>query len=140
MSYISGRRSGADEISLRNMEAIASLAAGIDFNFSKFILDEFVVNINAITRDIFLMYPRFIQVFIDIQFPEMVKEGYTLDMKSLGPHIGGLIKQNCKGKFVFQGKYPLVKFGKFAELNEASDSHGSSDKLSSEPTYSDKVN
>nr|KAJ0193478.1 hypothetical protein LSAT_V11C800389040 [Lactuca sativa] len=139
VSCIFGRRSGADEISLRNMGAIASVAAGTDFNFSKFIIDEFVVNINAITRDTFLMYPRFIQMFIDIQFPEIFKEGDTLDMKSLGPYTVGLIKQNLKGKVVFQGKYQLVKFGKFAELNEASESHGSSDKLSYEPTSSERV-
>ena len=60
VSCNSGRRSGADEISLRNTGAIVSLAAEISFNFSRFILDDIVVNINAITRDTFLMYPRFI--------------------------------------------------------------------------------
>ncbi|KAL7601221.1 hypothetical protein Lser_V15G22313 [Lactuca serriola] len=49
VSCISRRRSGADEISLRNTGAIVSLAAGIKFNFSRFILDEFVVNIRAST-------------------------------------------------------------------------------------------
>ncbi|KAL7603982.1 hypothetical protein Lser_V15G19899 [Lactuca serriola] len=39
VSCSSGRRSDADEISLRNSGAIVSLAAGIDFNFSRFILD-----------------------------------------------------------------------------------------------------
>ena len=85
------------------------------------------------------MYPMFIQLFINRQFPEMVKEGETLDMKSLGPHTVGLIKQNRKGKVVFQGLYLLVKFGRFAELNEASESHGSSDKVPSEPTSSERV-
>ena len=94
MSCISGKRTGADEISLRNTGAISALAAGIIFNFSKFIMDEFVVNINAKTKDTFLMYPRFIQVFIDEQFPEIVKDGDVLDMKSLGPHTVGLIKKN----------------------------------------------
>ena len=139
VSCISGRRSGADEISLRNIGAIVSLAAGIGFNFSRFILDEFVVNINATTRDTFLMYLRFVQLFINKQFPNLVKEGETLDMKSLGPHTIGLIKQNRKGKVVFQGLYPLVKFGRFAEPNEATESHGSSDKISLEHTSSEKV-
>ena len=101
VSCISDRRSGADEISLRNTGAIVSLAAGIGFNFSRFILDEFVVNINATTRDTFLMYPWFVQLFINKQFPDLVKEGETLDMKSLGPHTTKLIKQNCKGKVIF---------------------------------------
>ncbi|KAL7597760.1 hypothetical protein Lser_V15G25577 [Lactuca serriola] len=139
VSCISGRRSGADEISLRNTGAIFSLAAGIGFNFSRFILDEFVVNINATTRDTFLIYPRFVQIFINKQFPDLVKDGDTLDMKSLGPHTIGIIKQNRKGKVVFQGLYPLVKFGRFAEPNEANESYGSSDKISSKHTSSEKV-
>ena len=68
----------------------------------------------------------------------MIKEGDTFDMKSLGPHTVGLIKQNRRGKVIFQGKYPLEKFGKFAELNESSESYGSSDKASFEPASSEK--
>lgn len=60
-------------------------------------------------------------------------------MKSLGPHTVGLIKQNHKGKVIFQGKYPLVMFGKFAKLDESSESYGSSDKISIEPTSLDRV-
>lgn len=66
VTCISGRRTGADEISLRKTRGIIALAVGIDFNFSIFILDEFVVNINAKTRDTLMMYPRFIQLFIDV--------------------------------------------------------------------------
>lgn len=55
VSCISRRRSGAYEISLRNTGAITALAAGLDFNFSKFILDELVVNIKGKTRDMFLI-------------------------------------------------------------------------------------
>lgn len=62
----------------------------------------------------------------------IVKEGETLDMKSLGPNTVGLIKQNRKGKLTFQGKYPLVKFGMFADSSEASESHESSDRITSE--------
>lgn len=32
-----------------------------------------------------------------------------------------------------------MKFGRFAELNESSESHGTSDKVSSEPTSSERV-
>ncbi|CAI9271079.1 unnamed protein product [Lactuca saligna] len=38
------------------------------------------------------------------------------------------MKQNRKGtKFVFQGKYPLEKFGQFAKISEVSESESSSD-------------
>ncbi|KAL7584784.1 hypothetical protein Lser_V15G45844 [Lactuca serriola] len=142
ISCMSGRRSGSDEISIRNTGVIVSLAAGNNFNFSKYVLDEFLVNIGAMTRgnrDTFLMYPRFIQVFIDDQFPDMVKDGDKMDTKSLGPHTVGVIKQNRKGKVVFQGLHPLVKFGQFAEINESSESHGTSEKTLSELTSSERV-
>ena len=134
VSCISGRRSGADEISQRTTGALVSLASGIHFNFSKFILEEFVINIRASTRDTFLQYPRFIQVFVEMQFPEVRKAGDTLDMKSLGPHTVGLIKQNRRGKVVFRGRYPLEKFGKFTELDETPVSYESSEPTSSEKT------
>ena len=138
LSCISGRRSRADEISQRTTGALVSLVAGVRFNFSKFILDEFVINIRASTRDTFLLYPRFIQVFINIQFPNVRKEGETLDMKSLCPYTVGLIKQNRKGKVIFQGLYPLEKFGKFIESDEPTESYDSSEQTSSEQAFAEK--
>ncbi|KAL7596831.1 hypothetical protein Lser_V15G29616 [Lactuca serriola] len=142
VSYISGRISGTDEISLRNSGAIISLAAGMKFNLSKYSFDELLLNVYAMirgTRDAFLLYLRFVQVSVDNQFPEMVKDGDNMDIKSLGPHTFGLIKQNRKGKVVFQGLHPLVKFGNFAEIDESSESHGTSEKALSDPTSSENV-
>lgn len=42
------------------------------------------------------------------------------------------MKQNRKGKNTFQGMYPLVKFDLFADSCEASESHLSSDRMTSE--------
>lgn len=78
------------------------------------------------------MYPRLLQLIINNQFSEIEKEGENLDMKSLGSTTFGLMKQNRKGKYFFEGKYPLVKFGMFAELKDASESSDSSDHLESE--------
>ena len=61
------------------------------------------------------MYPRFLQLIINNSYPEIKQGGETLDMKSLGSNTFGLMKQNRKGKFMFVGKYPLVKFGLFVE-------------------------
>nr|KAJ0212894.1 hypothetical protein LSAT_V11C400222420 [Lactuca sativa] len=36
------------------------------------------------------------------------------------------MKQNRKGKHMFEGKYPLVKFGQFAEVSSVSDTKSSS--------------
>ncbi|CAI9288203.1 unnamed protein product [Lactuca saligna] len=59
-------------------------------------------------------------------------------MKSLGPHTVGLIKQNRRGKVVFQGLHPFEKFGKFTELDEPTESYGLSEQTSSEPASAEK--
>nr|KAJ0218223.1 hypothetical protein LSAT_V11C300140940 [Lactuca sativa] len=46
--------------------------------------------------------------------------------EKLGSKELGLMKQNRKGKFAFQGKYTLVKFGQFAEVSDASETESSS--------------
>ena len=60
VSCISGRRAGADEISLLNTGAIVALATGFDFNFSRYILNEMVRNVEVKKEDKFLMFPRFL--------------------------------------------------------------------------------
>ena len=77
-------------------------------------MEEMVSNANKKSKDQFLLYPRFIQIFINSLFPDLVKTGEILDMKAFGPKTVSLIKQNRKGKIMFHGKYPLMKFGKFA--------------------------
>ncbi|CAI9299628.1 unnamed protein product [Lactuca saligna] len=108
-------RSGANEISLASTGVIAALAAGLEFNFSKFIMHEMILNLEGSKRDKFLMYPRFLQIILNITHPEMQRGNKTLDLKSIGPSDFGLMNQKRSGKFVFEGKFPLIKFGIFAE-------------------------
>ncbi|XP_023768791.1 histone chaperone RTT106-like [Lactuca sativa] len=54
--------------------------------------------------------------------PEIKRRGETLELKCVGPRAFGLIKQNRPGKFTIEGKYPLVKFGNFAQVGDDSDS------------------
>ncbi|CAI9261929.1 unnamed protein product [Lactuca saligna] len=93
VSYISGRRSGANEISLANTGAIAALAAGCKFNFSKFIMNEMILNLEGSKRDKFWMYPRFLQIILNVTHPELQRGNDTLDFKSIGPSAFGLMKQ-----------------------------------------------
>ncbi|CAI9284612.1 unnamed protein product [Lactuca saligna] len=115
VSCVSGRRSGANEISLANTGAIAALAVGFEFNFSKFILNEMILNIEGSKRDKFCMYPRFLQIILNVTHPELQRGNDTLDFKSIGPSAFGIMKQKRGGKFVFEGKFPLIKFGIFKE-------------------------
>ncbi|KAL7602938.1 hypothetical protein Lser_V15G19704 [Lactuca serriola] len=140
VNCISGRKGGADEISSRNIQAIIALAAGIDFNFSRFILEEMVTNLKKKAKDQFLLYPRFIQIFLNCLFPDLAKTGEILDMKAFGPNTISLMKKNQKGKIMFQEKYRLEKFGKFAELTDSSESHGSPEQTSIDHASSEYAN
>ncbi|CAI9279905.1 unnamed protein product [Lactuca saligna] len=131
LSCISGRRSGANEISSANTEAITTLAAGIEFNFSKFIMNELVLNLEGNKRDKILMYPRFLKIIFNVTHPELRRGNETLDLKSVGPSAFGLMKQKRGGKFVFEGKFPLIKFRIFEE-NDRSGSEDQSIPMESE--------
>ncbi|CAI9269641.1 unnamed protein product [Lactuca saligna] len=111
-------RSGANEISLVNTGAIAALAAGFEFNFSRFILNEMILNLEGSKRDKFLMYPRFVQIILHVTHPELQRGNEVLDFKSIGPNAFGLMKQKRGGKYVFEGKFPLIKFGIFEESDK----------------------
>ncbi|CAI9294026.1 unnamed protein product [Lactuca saligna] len=115
VSCISGRRSGANEISLANTGAIAALAAGFEFNFSKFIMNEMILNLEGSKRDKFWMYPRFLQIILNVNHAELQRGNDILDFKSIGPSAFGLMKQKRGRKFVFEGKFPLIKFGIYKE-------------------------
>ncbi|CAI9300246.1 unnamed protein product [Lactuca saligna] len=115
VSCVSGWRSGANEISLANSGAIAALAASFEFNFSKFIMNEMILNIEGSKIDKFCMYPRFLQIILNVTHPELQRGNDTLDFKSIGPSAYELMKQKRGGKFVFEGKFPLIKFGIFKE-------------------------
>ncbi|CAI9295547.1 unnamed protein product [Lactuca saligna] len=97
---ILGRKMGADEISKSSIGAIIALIMDLDFNFSKFVFNEIKSNLWWKNKDVFLMYPTFIQMIFDDQHPDLERTGETLDMKSLGPNSFGLMKQNRKEELV----------------------------------------
>ncbi|KAL7597552.1 hypothetical protein Lser_V15G22580 [Lactuca serriola] len=66
-------------------------------------------------RDKFWMYPRFLQIILNVNHAELQRGNDILDFKSIGPSAFGLMKQKRGGKFVFEGKFPLIKFGIFKE-------------------------
>ena len=56
-------------------------------------------NLNKLKKDIYAMYPRFLQMIFDAKYPEINKPEppNTFDMKTLGSRTFGLIKQSRKG-------------------------------------------
>nr|GEU69575.1 ribonuclease H-like domain-containing protein [Tanacetum cinerariifolium] len=66
---LSTKRTAWNEFSCSMASAVICLATGRKFNFSKYIFDNMVRNVDCPSK--FLMYPRFLQVVMDIQVDDM---------------------------------------------------------------------
>ncbi|CAI9300211.1 unnamed protein product [Lactuca saligna] len=64
----------------------------------------------------------FLHIIFNVMHPEIERGNETLDLKSVGPIAFGLMKQKRAGKFAFEGKFPLIKFGIFADDSDQSES------------------
>ncbi|CAI9270473.1 unnamed protein product [Lactuca saligna] len=105
---ISGGKGGADEISQSSTGSIISLIMYLNFNFSRFVLNEMTSNLQWKKKVVFMMYPRFLQMIFDDKYPDLERIGEFLDLKSLGPNSFGLMKQNRKGSKVVPAVNPPV--------------------------------
>ncbi|GJR88424.1 uncharacterized mitochondrial protein-like protein [Tanacetum coccineum] len=65
----SAKTTAWNELSSTMNSAIICLATNQNFNFSKYIFESMVKNLDNVNK--FLMYPRFVQVFLDQQVGEM---------------------------------------------------------------------
>nr|GEV57457.1 hypothetical protein [Tanacetum cinerariifolium] len=66
---LSAKRTAWNEFSCSMASAVICLATGRKFNFSKYIFDSMVMNVDSLSK--FLMYPRFLQVVLDHQVDDM---------------------------------------------------------------------
>ncbi|GKC92000.1 hypothetical protein Tco_1157442, partial [Tanacetum coccineum] len=71
LERMSAKTTAWNEFSSTMAFAIICLATNQKFNFSKYIFDNMVKNLEAGVK--FLMYPRFVQVFLDKQVEGMTK-------------------------------------------------------------------
>ncbi|GJT74781.1 hypothetical protein Tco_1041506 [Tanacetum coccineum] len=67
--FLSSKSTSWDQFSTNLASAIICLAKGQKFNFSKLIFDGMLRNLDPKK---FLMYPRFLQLFLNIQLPNLV--------------------------------------------------------------------
>ncbi|GKC52355.1 putative ribonuclease H-like domain-containing protein, partial [Tanacetum coccineum] len=71
----SAKTTARNEFSSTMASTIICLATNQKFNFSKYIFESMVKNLNNVGK--FLMYPRFVQVFLDNQLEEMETHNRT---------------------------------------------------------------
>ncbi|GJT23599.1 hypothetical protein Tco_0893536 [Tanacetum coccineum] len=84
-----------NEFSSTMASAIICLAINQKFNFSKYIFESMVKNLDSVGK--FLMYPRFIQVFLNKQVDGMSKHNGIYVMPSHTKKIFGNMKRVGKG-------------------------------------------
>ncbi|GJS60832.1 putative ribonuclease H-like domain-containing protein [Tanacetum coccineum] len=85
-----------NEFSSTMASAIICLATNQKFNFSKFIFESMVKNLENVSGK-FLMYPRFVQVFLDKQLEGMQSHKRIYDAPSHTKKIFGNMKRVGKG-------------------------------------------
>ncbi|GKA50446.1 hypothetical protein Tco_0743519 [Tanacetum coccineum] len=84
-----------NEFSITMASAIICLATNQKFNFSKYIFDSMVKNVDSVGN--FLMYPRFVQVFVNQQLGDMSNRKRIYVTPSHTKKIFGNIKRERKG-------------------------------------------
>ncbi|GKC86580.1 hypothetical protein Tco_1147229 [Tanacetum coccineum] len=80
LQCLSAKTTAWNEFSSTMASAIICLATNQKFNFSKYIFDNMVKNLEGRVK--FLMYPRFVQVFLDKQVGDMFTHNRTYDAPS----------------------------------------------------------
>ncbi|GKC67159.1 hypothetical protein Tco_1099757 [Tanacetum coccineum] len=106
-----------NEFSSTMASVIICLATNQKFNFSKYIFESMVKNLDSVGN--FLMYPRFIQVFLDKQLEEMPTHKRIYTTPSHTKKIFGNMRRVGKG---FSGRetslFPTIVVQAQAEMGE----------------------
>ncbi|GJY77988.1 hypothetical protein Tco_0483789 [Tanacetum coccineum] len=92
---LSAKRTAWNEFSSTMASAVICLATGRKFNFSKYIFDSMVRNVDSSAK--FLMYPRFIQVFLDNQVDDMTSHHTKYTSPALTQKVFANMRRVGKG-------------------------------------------
>nr|GEV16485.1 ribonuclease H-like domain, reverse transcriptase, RNA-dependent DNA polymerase [Tanacetum cinerariifolium] len=93
---ISAKRTAWNEFSSSMASAVICLATGRKFNFSKYIFDSMVRNVDSLCK--FLMYPRFIQVLLDHQVDDMITHNPRYKSLALTQKVFANMRRDGKGE------------------------------------------
>ncbi|GJV71903.1 hypothetical protein Tco_1491898 [Tanacetum coccineum] len=95
LQFLSAKTTSWNEFSSTMASAIIYLATNQKFNLSKYIFDNMVKNLDGRVK--FLMYPRFVQVFLDKQVEGMSKHKGVYVTHSHAKKVFANMKRPCKG-------------------------------------------
>ncbi|GKB10009.1 hypothetical protein Tco_0843932, partial [Tanacetum coccineum] len=95
LQCLSAKTTSWNEFSSTMASAIICLATNKNFNFSKYIFDNMVKNLKGGVK--FLLYPRFVQVFLDKQVKGMSRHKGIYDIPSHTKKVFANMKRPGKG-------------------------------------------
>ncbi|GJW36914.1 hypothetical protein Tco_0059834 [Tanacetum coccineum] len=95
LARMGAKRTAWNEFSSTMASAVICLATGRKFNFSKYIFDSMVRNVDSSAK--FLMYPRFIQVFLDNQVDDMTSHHTKYTSPTLTQKVFANMRRVGKG-------------------------------------------
>nr|GEX10170.1 hypothetical protein [Tanacetum cinerariifolium] len=117
LQCISAKRTVWNEFSSSMASAVIFLATGRKFNFSKYIFDSLVRNVDSPSK--FLMYPRFLQLMINAQVGNLSSHNTKYTSPTLTQKVFANMRRIGKG---FSGvDIPLFDEGKITELDADKD-------------------
>nr|GEX09809.1 uncharacterized mitochondrial protein AtMg00810-like [Tanacetum cinerariifolium] len=95
VQYLSAKRTAWNEFSYSMASAVICLATGRKFNFSKYIFDNMVRNVDSPSK--FLMYPHFLQVVMDNQMDDMTTHNTRYTSLTLTQKVFSNMRRVRKG-------------------------------------------
>ncbi|GJV02226.1 hypothetical protein Tco_1335795 [Tanacetum coccineum] len=119
LQCLSAKTTGWNEFSSTMASAIICLATNQKFNFSRYIFDSMMKNVDNVNK--FLMYPRFVQVFVNQQVGDMSNHKRIYVTPSHTKKVFGNMKREGKG---FSGRvtplFPTMMVQALEKMGEGS--------------------
>ncbi|GKA49949.1 hypothetical protein Tco_0743022 [Tanacetum coccineum] len=125
---LSPKKTAWEQFSSNIAAAIICLATNRKFNFSRMIFEHMVSNISSPHK--FLMYPRFIQICLDMQRHHLQQHTRIYHVPSLSMKVFSNMKRSTKG---FSGQ-EVALFPNMLDVTEPSSSPSPTPSQSPEPT------
>ncbi|GJV48148.1 hypothetical protein Tco_1438360 [Tanacetum coccineum] len=124
---LSPKKTAWEQFSSNIATAVICLATNRTFNFSKLIFEHMVSNISSPHK--FLMYPRFIQICLDMQRNQLQQHSRTYHVPSLSNKLFNNMKRPTKG-------YSGQEVALFPTMLDVTEPSTSPSRITSSPSHS----
>ncbi|GJU46455.1 hypothetical protein Tco_1203721 [Tanacetum coccineum] len=136
---LSPKKTTWEQFSSNIATALICLATNRKYNFSRLIFEHMVTNIGSPHK--FLMYPRFIQICLDMQKKQLKTHSSTYPVPSLNNKVFSNMRRLTKGYTGVEiGLFPIMLTSSTPESSPTPSMITSSHSLSSEPSTKPPLN